>query len=290
MTDYERRRLENIKKNAEMLASLKIPTKIGLLAVSKRPSYVPPSSVFRFCAFVFSGSFRVIHFTFKLLYLFINCRVETKLKRLKPSSPAVIRRSLRTRGEQPVFKGLGDNFDESEGKIIESPSLPNTHSPAPVLGPLKISDATVEAAPGSTEKFLKLKSILTVASNQSRHDDNDFCESGKDLGGSVEWESKGFGTLQVDSFTLRPENVARIMPGRITAVRLFPSTDLRMIVAGNKYGDVGFWHVNCEDGDNGIFLYHPHSDPISGVVIQQSSSSKVLKKVLKQLLILSLER
>ncbi|GAV83944.1 WD40 domain-containing protein [Cephalotus follicularis] len=89
------------------------------------------------------------------------------------------------------------------------------------------------------------------------------------------------GSLHFGSLTLKPDNIARIVPGRITVVRFLPCSDLRMVVVGNKFGNISFWNLDSkkeEDGDAaaaGIFLYRPHSGPISGILAQQYSLSKI---------------
>ncbi|XP_010245543.1 PREDICTED: WD repeat-containing protein 76-like isoform X2 [Nelumbo nucifera] len=83
-------------------------------------------------------------------------------------------------------------------------------------------------------------------------------------------------SFNVRSLRLRPENIAQLMPGKILDVRFFPSTHRTLIVAGNKFGNVGFWDVdNKEDEGDGIYLYQPHSGPISAILIRPYSVSKV---------------
>ena len=74
-----------------------------------------------------------------------------------------------------------------------------------------------------------------------------------------------------------PENIARVMPGMIMNVRFFPCADSRMIVAGSKFGEVGFWNLDPKaEEEDGVYLYHPHSGPISGISIQPHCLSKVI--------------
>ncbi|KAF2317078.1 hypothetical protein GH714_011589 [Hevea brasiliensis] len=82
--------------------------------------------------------------------------------------------------------------------------------------------------------------------------------------------------VDVWSMGLKTENIARVLPGRIMAVRFLPCNDVRMIVAGNKFGNVAFWNMDSkgEEGD-GIFLYRHHTGPISGILCQQSCLSKI---------------
>ncbi|BBH08578.1 DROUGHT SENSITIVE 1 [Prunus dulcis] len=84
LTDYERKRLENIRRNDQMMASLKLHSIAAQVSAStKRP------------------------------------RAETKSykvcpkKQPKTQTPIVIRRSLRTRGLPPDAKGLSDDAIES---------------------------------------------------------------------------------------------------------------------------------------------------------------------------------
>jgi len=96
----------------------------------------------------------------------------------------------------------------------------------------------------------------------------------ENLDGSVKIEE---GDKWLESLELKPENVARLLPGRIMVVKFFPCSSMRMIAAGNKFGNIAFWNVDCEDEkEDGIYLYRPHTGPISGILIQQSSMSKVL--------------
>ncbi|KAF8031363.1 hypothetical protein BT93_D0527 [Corymbia citriodora subsp. variegata] len=80
----------------------------------------------------------------------------------------------------------------------------------------------------------------------------------------------------ISSLTLEEENVARVVPGRAMVVKFLPTTELRMVAVGNKYGNVGFWNMDPkeEEGD-GIYLYHPHSGPIGGISIQPFNIAKI---------------
>lgn len=88
--------------------------------------------------------------------------------------------------------------------------------------------------------------------------------------------NKSGSCLDPGSLSLKPENIARVVPGRIMAVKFFPTIDVSMIAVGNKFGNVGFWNLeNNEEEEDGIYMYSPHTGPISGILIHQSSLSKV---------------
>lgn len=135
-------------------------------------------------------------------------------------------------------------------------------------GPLRMKDAYR----GSDGDVLgnKLVEIVLGCSREVKPD-----ESGSvDGSGTSKIGKKAWGSAE--AMQLKPENIARVVPGRIMNLSFFPARDMQMVAVGNKFGDIGFWHVNDkeEDGD-GIHLYHVHAWPVSGIVIDPFSISKV---------------
>ncbi|CDP14277.1 unnamed protein product [Coffea canephora] len=256
LTEYERLRLENIKRNDQILAALKIHSKLSQLSEStKRP------------------------------------RTQTKSYKVSPEkkhrteTPIVLRRSLRTRGVAPdssTAGGLKDDFDETQSSI--SRKNPNSDSESPLTkrayerGPISMRDAYRTDA--SDRKLIEAildcsrKSRLSESNNEL--DDTIKGMEGNELLGSLKVGRKVWGSIDVDALKLEQNNIARVVPGRILNVRFLPTTDARIAVVGNKFGDVGFWNVDAdaEDGD-GIYLYHPHPAPISGIACNPFSLSKM---------------
>ena len=88
-------------------------------------------------------------------------------------------------------------------------------------------------------------------------------------------ESGTGSSLELNSLSLNPENIARVVPGWITDLRFLPCSNAAMIVVGNNFGNVGFWDVDSSI-DDGLHLYDPHHGVISGISIHQHSFSKVI--------------
>ncbi|GMH20589.1 hypothetical protein Nepgr_022430 [Nepenthes gracilis] len=268
LTEYERRRLETIKRNEEMLVSLKIHTRLSELSAAFKRQRA-------------EKSYKV-----------------SPEKKPKSEEPVVIRRSLRTRGLPPDAPGLGDEIIELRAK----PSKPNSPpKPSPhVLGPFRMRDAY--RGSGSDEALIKTISRRSQVNSSDEsvngqendykdqissglHDGSDWSYSNSTvrvlednlLGCSTGCESiRVKGSVDLGSLSLEPENIARVVPGRIMAVRIFPSTEMTIIAAGNKFGDVGFWDVESRNEDrDGIYLYHPHTAPVSGILVQPFSLSKI---------------
>lgn len=178
-------------------------------------------------------------------------RVEAKSTRVKSEkkpkteTPIVIRvrRSLRTRGIPPDCEGLD--------RDSVAPTTPSKEKPLSVvsLGPLSMATA-----------------------RESAHSDSSFIESLMGMAQDVSVPKGNAGdSLELESLSLDSDNIARVVTGRITNVRFFPTSSVKMIAAGNKFGNIGFWNM----GENEVHLYRPHNAPISGILIQPHCISKV---------------
>ncbi|XP_057767121.1 uncharacterized protein LOC130987561 isoform X2 [Salvia miltiorrhiza] len=251
MTDYERRRLENIKRNDEMLAALKIRSKLNDLSTASAKRSSGGSKSYK----------------------------RSPAKKPKTETPVVLRRSLRARGVPPdaaTANGLDDDVDIekqiNKSQTMNSNSAPNV-SPRK-QGPIRMHDSYI-GEDGLDNKLLELvkgcsrEGLLNESGSVSYDsvDNIEGCKTSKI--GKSSWG-------HVEELELKPENVARVVPGRIMSLRFFPTRDMQMVAVGNKFGDIGFWHVNGkeEDGD-GIYLYHPHAGPVSGIVIDPFCISKM---------------
>ncbi|WJX26599.1 hypothetical protein P8452_15499 [Trifolium repens] len=97
--------------------------------------------------------------------------------------------------------------------------------------------------------------------------------SKEELNGTVK-KKKIESSLDLESLSLYPENIARVVPGRssrITQVQFLPSNNVKMIVAGCQGGDIGIWNV----GQSKVFVYHPHQTIISGISVHPNCLSKI---------------
>ncbi|KAF5182536.1 Dna damage-binding protein cmr1 [Thalictrum thalictroides] len=135
LTEYERKRLENIKRNAEMMASLKLQSKaLELSSATKRD--------------------RIEKKGYKI----------TPDKKPKSETPVIMRRSLRTRGLPPdpsTAKGLVDNILPPPLKTLST--LPPKSPTAAKLGPLSFQEANM----GDSSNRIFIDSIMDMLDNTS---------------------------------------------------------------------------------------------------------------------------
>ncbi|GMJ07689.1 DROUGHT SENSITIVE 1 [Hibiscus trionum] len=219
LTEYERKRLENIKRNADMVAALNIPSKAATLSAAKRQR--------------------------------TKTHRTSKVKKPTTQDPIITRQSLRPRG---MASDSADESVESISMIDAYRGVEKEYNQVLVDTILSISKETQIGFPVN-EDFNGVKDVKN----------DDFSENG--TLGSCKTEA-------LESLDLKPETVACLAPGRTTVVKFFPSNSIRMIAAGNKFGDISFWNVDCETED-GVYVYRTHSGPISGILIPQHSLSKI---------------
>ena len=62
-------------------------------------------------------------------------------------------------------------------------------------------------------------------------------------------ENKMWGLLKLESLILDSKNIARIVPGRIISALFFPSCNVKMIVAGSKFGNLRLWDFDSVDDE-----------------------------------------
>lgn len=274
-TEFERKRLENIRRNDEMLAALNVRAKASLLtAATKRP------------------------------------RDESTKSLKKKEKPIVIRKSLRTRGLNPDSVGLPYRFSGDPKRMAPPPQKLKARLPfdkayggegsykkfvETVLGTTASNSMVKDDSPidcSSTRRRSSRLSNVNKAESVSSSDyvkkeafvkkpcggklitkdESDDClnkEASGVMTESIEFEEGGSGT---GPLSLESNNVARVVPGRVFVVKFMPCQNVKLVAAGDKLGNVGFWNLDGED--DGIYLFHPHTAPVSSLVFHQNSFSK----------------
>ncbi|WCJ29847.1 DNA damage-binding protein CMR1 [Euphorbia peplus] len=239
LSEYEKKRLENIRRNEEMLAALKVSSKASELSASSKPQREEPTRSYN--------------------------------KRPKPDSTTSVRRSLRNRGIPPDLEDSDvetpnpnpDQFQKLTGPVTMSDAYNGTHSDRLFIDKIR---SLGEKPLG--EFVLPIKSEIGV-----RDKDKAFPY---DFGLDMVYKNVE-NCIDLQSMTLEPENVARVVPGRIMILKFFPCNDFRMIAAGNEVGNVAFWTPGSSNEEgNGVYLYRPHTAPISGIMFMQDWLSKIV--------------
>ncbi|KAK4792321.1 hypothetical protein SAY86_022756 [Trapa natans] len=262
MTEYERKRLENIRRNDEMMAALKLHSRVAELSAATKRQKVGTKTY--------------------------------KTNTEKAETPVVTRRSLRTRGLPPDLKGLGDDYSVHTDTISE---LRKSDPNASMMDAKPITMDTAYRGSGSDRAFRDIiMSFCKKAeigsspmggfdrSEQSQKVEN-LCDSAVDLDRTksgnlpsnvnIKYEGGDQTLLDINTLSLEVNNIARVVSGRIMAIKFFPTPNMRMIAVGNKFGNVAFWNMEAPEVEDGILLYQTHPGPVSGISISEFNMSKM---------------
>lgn len=82
---------------------------------------------------------------------------------------------------------------------------------------------------------------------------------------------------------LKGDNLAKVGNGSMMTVKFLPLSDRRVVVVGNRVGDLGFWDVDFfvkheikdEHDGNGLYLFKPHSNQVTGVSVSSINPRKI---------------
>ncbi|TVU42371.1 hypothetical protein EJB05_08773, partial [Eragrostis curvula] len=245
LTDYERRREENIRRNEAILASLRRE------AAELSASFRTPSPKRR--------------------------KKQQPAAPPQEKSPVVLRRSLRTRGLPPSGSSAGGGGASSSPATPPSPPTPHTTrissslaaalraaAPAAKKEPAVKEERFDAAAPAAKkEPAVKEEEFDAVAPAAKEEPADEAFDPG--------WE-----------LVLRPADVRRVVPERILSVRILPLADRTVVAAGNKIGHIGFWDVDGfveEDeegnGADGVFEYFPHRGSVGAISVHPAAPRKI---------------
>ncbi|XP_013390792.1 WD repeat-containing protein 76 [Lingula anatina] len=158
------------------------------------------------------------------------------------------------------------NKDPAGEELPERPTIfvePTEEHPRKASGPLTMCE-TLKNAEENTE---------------TSH--NNFLSSLKTLG-----EGKEKKSVKVESslenflkackrMKLHEDRVAKVVKDRIFSVAVHPSETRVFVCAGDKWGKIGLWDVESKEGDDGVFLYEPHSRPVNCMFFDPSNASRL---------------
>nr|XP_054757694.1 WD repeat-containing protein 76-like [Lytechinus pictus] len=172
------------------------------------------------------------------------------LKSQRPSHSPIVRRapSLRLQKKSPEGTALPEGFKEPP---LQSYYTQQTRDRERLPSdPIKM-DATNVKKEDKTDAgadFVKGLAALAKGKKTSiKADDRDIDK---------------FAT-QLQKMKTKPQYVAKVVPERIFSVVVHPSVDKTIVAAGDKWGKIGLWDVNSSKGDDGVFLFAPHSRPVN---------------------------
>ena len=70
-------------------------------------------------------------------------------------------------------------------------------------------------------------------------------------------------------------DVAKTVPERIFSISFHPSANKLIAVAGDKWGNIGFFEPDATDEEKAVTLFTPHTRPVTVLHFDQSAPSKL---------------
>jgi len=250
ISEYERTRLENIKRNEEYLLNLGLDdAKSGLesfLAREKRPSNRGASKKLPKQELPSRRSGRV---TVE--------KLKAEIQDLLVSGGDA---NLIQQREIEMQELIAKRYDSSYAAVLDS-SIQSGAIEVVTKEPILLNDwiskgETTESK--SDIEFFKVISTFQCPKNKDEISSfDDYREMSRHL-------------------SLKEEDVAKLTPSRITAIFMHPSTSKVLVVAGDTNGFAGLWNVdNFSDGNDGVLQYHLHNSNITRFHCFEEDYSKV---------------
>ncbi|XP_013784880.1 WD repeat-containing protein 76-like [Limulus polyphemus] len=81
---------------------------------------------------------------------------------------------------------------------------------------------------------------------------------------------KKFSKMKINS-----DQVAKVTPDRIFSVAIHPTTTKTLVIAGSKWGHIGFWDLKSQTGNDGVFLFEPHCRPVNCIKVSGDNHEKL---------------
>ncbi|KAM6426371.1 WD repeat-containing protein 76 isoform 2-T2 [Liasis olivaceus] len=165
-----------------------------------------------------------------------TARGTRRVKSPKAETKTTCRRSMRLQRIDPLGVPLPEAEAQLESSVEEHARLPP--------GPHQMV-ATVQEPEADT--FLHMWAKISQVEPKKNQKSTCNLESYK---------------IHLRGMVLREEHVAKVVKSRIYSVAVHPSESRTLVAAGDKWGQIGLWDLDCSL-ENGKYIFIPHSQPVS---------------------------
>ncbi|XP_062998356.1 WD repeat-containing protein 76 [Elgaria multicarinata webbii] len=162
-----------------------------------------------------------------------------KVKPSKAETETTCRRSMRLQRVDPLGIPLPETQAQPELSVEEHPRLPP--------GPLQMIPADQDQGTELTEGFLNMWAKISQVKPKKIEKTTCNLESYK---------------ARLCGMILREDSVAKVVKNRIYSVAIHPSESRTLVAAGDKWGQIGLWDLDCKLED-GIHVFTLHTQPVS---------------------------
>nr|ACO89009.1 WD repeat domain 76 (predicted) [Dasypus novemcinctus] len=186
----------------------------------------------------------------------IKKRQPPESKRKKPKkreSETGCRRSMRLLKVDPSGVSLPVTVAQPTFTADENPLLPP--------GPLEM---TPENRDDNNELFKEFLQTWTEMSKTSRMNTEDKLSSIKSY------------KVNLSGMAISEDTVCKVTRGPICSMALHPSETRTLVAAGAKSGQVGLWDLTQQPKEDGVYIFYPHSEPVSCLYFSPTNPANIL--------------
>ncbi|KAH3902663.1 Cmr1p SCDLUD_000246 [Saccharomycodes ludwigii] len=227
LTDFQKKRLENIKRNNQLLQQLNLKSISSKIKIDEPKGKVPQK---------------------KKAQTLKKAASKNKSRHVKsPSKTQPIRRSKRLRGESADLNGVPNVSDTQLFTTLKSHGVPDADAAEEledlkdtrVVGDVKISDL-IKNEDGGDEQTLLAK----FRNFQEKGSSGDFFE---ELSKAIPAKTPQIKQLRkdfdLDLYEIFQPTDIKICYDRVSALYFYPDTSSKLIIGGDISGHLGFWKV-----------------------------------------------
>ncbi|KAM8972335.1 WD repeat-containing protein 76 [Pelodytes ibericus] len=184
-------------------------------------------------------------------------------KKVKVVEETAIRRSTRLQKMDPSGVPMANKPEQLEQLTEEHPMKP--------AGPLEMIPTNNQVDHDMLENFLNtwkaisqecLSTLFLCLNQQNSNGISEKLQAG---------DLKRY-TASLNGMALQENAVAKVVRDRIFSVAIHPSTSQTIVAAGDKWGQVGLWDLDHQSPDDGVYVFNPHSRPVSCMFFSPSNS------------------
>ncbi|XP_006162939.1 WD repeat-containing protein 76 isoform X2 [Tupaia chinensis] len=186
----------------------------------------------------------------------IKKRQPPELKRKKPKkreNEIGCRRSMRLLKVDPSGVSLPATSTQPTLIADETPLLPP--------GPLEMTPENQDYNNELFKGFLQTWAGLSKTSSKNTE---------KRLSGIKSYKTN------LNSMVITEDTVHKVTKGSISSMAVHPSETRTLVAAGAKSGQVGLWDLTQQPKEDGIYVFQPHSQPVSCLYFSRANPAHLL--------------
>uniref|UniRef100_A0A452SKM3 WD repeat-containing protein 76 n=1 Tax=Ursus americanus TaxID=9643 RepID=A0A452SKM3_URSAM len=111
---------------------------------------------------------------------------------------------------------------------------------------------------------------------ENRDDDSELFKRFLQSWAEVSKVSHGRAYTNLSGMVINEDTIHKVTKGAIFSVALHPSEIRTLVAAGAKSGQVGLWDLTHQSKEDGIYVFQPHSQPVSCLYFSPANPAHIL--------------